>query len=66
MYIIKEMKEEHDHFLIKRMMNNNEIRKSLNTLIDLEIEKPVRGTEYGILLPTEKDGDEENVSFVKP
>ncbi|GAA5814255.1 hypothetical protein MFLAVUS_007749 [Mucor flavus] len=36
-----------------RMMNSNEIRTSLKTLIDLEIEKPVRGTEYGILLPTE-------------
>ncbi|KAI9256031.1 hypothetical protein EDC94DRAFT_523543, partial [Helicostylum pulchrum] len=57
---------EHDNFQVKKMMNSNEIRKTLKTLIDLEIEKSVRGTEYGLLLPTEKDGDEENVSFVKP
>jgi uncharacterized protein YrzB (UPF0473 family) len=59
------MKQEHDNYQLQRMIDKDVDRASLKSLIDMEIKKPEKGVEYGILLPIEKD-DDENVCFVKP
>jgi hypothetical protein len=60
------MKQEHDSYEMQRMIDTDLDRASLKLLIDMDIKKPVKGADYGILLPTEKDGDEENICFIRP
>lgn len=65
-YVVQQMKQEHDDNEINRIMDNGDIEiESLKSWINLEIKKPVKGAEYGLLLPVEKNGDEENLRFVK-
>jgi hypothetical protein len=49
---IHKMKEEHEEYETERRIGGEESRSSLKVLINTQIKKPVRGTEYGILLPT--------------
>ncbi|KAI9486269.1 MAG: hypothetical protein EXX96DRAFT_471756, partial [Benjaminiella poitrasii] len=56
---------EHDNYKIRIMLDNGLDKPSLKSLIDMNIKKPVKDAEYGIALPIEKDGDEENIWFVK-
>ncbi|CEG75815.1 hypothetical protein RMATCC62417_10799 [Rhizopus microsporus] len=64
--IVQQMKQEHDDYEVQRMIDSDLDRASLKSLIDMKIKRPVRGAKYSILLPTEKDEDEEDVCFVKP
>ncbi|RCH77725.1 hypothetical protein CU097_001613, partial [Rhizopus azygosporus] len=65
-YVVQQMKQEHDDNEINRIMDDGDIEiESLKSWINLEIKKPVKGAEYGLLLPVEKNGDEENLRFVK-
>ncbi|CAO3667671.1 unnamed protein product [Rhizopus stolonifer] len=62
--ILKAMKEEHDSYEIQRMLEgNSSSRFSLVEMVSTEIQKPVKGEGYGILLPEEKDESDCNVQF---
>ncbi|KAG1005310.1 hypothetical protein G6F57_008522 [Rhizopus arrhizus] len=54
--ILKAMKEEHNNYEVQRMLGgSSRSRLSLVEMVSTEIQKPVKGEGYGILLPEEKD-----------
>lgn len=57
------MKEEHESYEVKRMLGGDDSRFSLLKLVNVEIQKPVKGEGYGILLPNEKNEDDCIVRF---
>ncbi|RCH83248.1 hypothetical protein CU098_007420, partial [Rhizopus stolonifer] len=64
--ILKTMREEHDSYEIQRMLEgSSSSRLSLVEMVSTEIQKPVKGEGYGILLPEEKDESDCNVQFTK-
>lgn len=63
--ILKDMKEEHDNYEIQRMLEgSSSSRLSLVEMVSTEIQKPVKGEGYGILLPEEKDESNCDVQFI--
>ncbi|KAI9476437.1 MAG: hypothetical protein EXX96DRAFT_456868, partial [Benjaminiella poitrasii] len=49
---INKMKEEHeDHLVMKKVDPEVPARTNLSTLIEREIQKPVKGRKYGVFLP---------------
>ncbi|KAI8973187.1 hypothetical protein BDF20DRAFT_837154 [Mycotypha africana] len=53
---INRMKEEHVRYLTMRQLNpNNQSRVNLATLVEKEIQKPLKGSDYGIILPKQID-----------
>jgi hypothetical protein len=62
--ILKAMKEEHDNYEVQRMLGGcSSSRLSLVEMVNSEIQEPVKGEGYGILLPEEKDESDCNVQF---
>ncbi|KAI7905314.1 uncharacterized protein BX663DRAFT_541498 [Cokeromyces recurvatus] len=62
--ILKAMKEEHDSYEIQRMLKgSSSSRLSLVEMVNTEIQKPVKGEGYGILLPEKKDESGCNIQF---
>lgn len=62
--ILKAMKEEHDSYETQRMLEgSSSSRLSLVEMVNIEIQKPVKGEGYGILLPEEKDENDCSVRF---
>lgn len=62
--ILKAMKEEHNNYEVQRMLGgSSRSRLSLVEMVSTEIQKPVKGEGYGILLPEEKDESDCNVHF---
>lgn len=58
------MKEEHDSYEVQRMLKgSSSSHLSLVEMVSIEIQKPVKGEGYGILLPEEKDESDCNVQF---
>lgn len=58
------MKEEHDSYETQRMLEgSSSSRLSLVEMVNIEIQKPVKGEGYGILLPEEKDENDCSVRF---
>ncbi|CAO0799530.1 unnamed protein product [Mucor circinelloides] len=54
--VISRMKEEHTDYLAMRQINpNHPSRINLATLVEKEIQKPVKGSDYGIILPKQLD-----------
>lgn len=54
--VIDRMKEEHTNYLVMRQLNPyNEPRVNLAALVKNEIQKPVKGSDYGIILPKQID-----------
>lgn len=50
------MKEEHTDYLAMRQINpNHPSRINLATLVEKEIQKRVKGSDYGIILPRQLD-----------
>lgn len=47
------------------MLGGDDSRLSLLPLVKIEIQKPVKGEEYGILLPDEKNEDDCAVRFTR-
>lgn len=63
---VRSMKEEHDSNVIRAIVDNTgEREESLKVWIDEKIKKSVHGAEYGLLLPIEKDEDEEKLRFIE-
>ncbi|KAI9472273.1 MAG: hypothetical protein EXX96DRAFT_611523 [Benjaminiella poitrasii] len=63
---VQRMKQEHDGNVISRIMDIADTKAmSLKEWIDSKIKKPVKDTEYGLLLPVEKNEDEERLRLVK-
>lgn len=53
------MKEEYEQYELQRMLLNvNDFRAPLSSLVNLDIQKPTKGAGYGISLPEEKEEDE--------
>ncbi|KAI9475606.1 MAG: hypothetical protein EXX96DRAFT_609537 [Benjaminiella poitrasii] len=53
---INKMKEGHMDYQLMRQLNpNNQSRIKLATLVQNEIQKPVKGSDYGIILPKQTD-----------
>ncbi|ORE03635.1 hypothetical protein BCV72DRAFT_28163 [Rhizopus microsporus var. microsporus] len=52
--VLKAMKEEHESYKVERMLNDDESRCSLLEMVNIDIQKPVKGEGYGILLPEGK------------
>ncbi|KAG1454166.1 hypothetical protein G6F46_007552 [Rhizopus delemar] len=62
--ILKAMKEEHDSYEIQRVLEgSSSSRLLLVEMVGTEIQKPVKGEGYDILLPEEKDESDCNVQF---
>lgn len=58
------MKEEHDSYEIQRVLEgSSSSRLLLVEMVGTEIQKPVKGEGYDILLPEEKDESDCNVQF---
>ncbi|KAL7314614.1 hypothetical protein PS15m_012332 [Mucor circinelloides] len=54
--VISRMKEEHTDYLAMRQINpNHPSRINLATLVEKEIQKRVKGSDYGIILPRQLD-----------
>ncbi|KAG0782582.1 hypothetical protein G6F21_011034 [Rhizopus arrhizus] len=63
--ILKAMKEEHNNYEVQRMLGgSSRSRLSLVEMVSTEIQKPVKGEGYGILLPEEKDESDCNLSRI--
>ncbi|OBZ85223.1 hypothetical protein A0J61_06719 [Choanephora cucurbitarum] len=61
--VVKMMKEEHEEYLLQKVLSNEaESRTSLSTLLKLDIQKPVKGPGYSLLLPEEND-EEQSVKY---
>ncbi|KAG2204545.1 hypothetical protein INT47_012604 [Mucor saturninus] len=58
------MKQEHGQHEVQRMPGGTESRTSLVEMVNLDIQKPVKGDRYVILLPEEKDERNCSVKFV--
>ena len=57
------MKEEHEEYLLQKVLSNEaESRTPLSTLLKLDIQKPVKGPGYSLLLPEEND-EEQSVKY---
>lgn len=63
---VQRMKQKHDDSVISRIMDsaNTEIN-ALKAWIDSKVKKLMKHTEYGLLLPVEKDENKERFRFVK-
>lgn len=61
--VLKAMKEEHESYEVGRMLNGDELRRSLHEIVNIDIQKPVKGERYGILLPEEKNESDCSVRF---
>ncbi|RCH81236.1 hypothetical protein CU098_004429 [Rhizopus stolonifer] len=62
--IIKTMKEEHEEYSLQKvLLNTNENRTPLSTLLKVDIQKPVKGSGYNLLLPEENDEDESPIRY---
>lgn len=61
--VLKNMKGSHDQNELKMMMGE-EALPSLLEYVDAEIQKPIKGAGYGILLPEEKEEQEVVVTYV--
>ncbi|ORE11120.1 hypothetical protein BCV72DRAFT_267696, partial [Rhizopus microsporus var. microsporus] len=61
---VQRMKQKHDDSVISRIMDsaNTEIN-SLKAWIDSKVKKLMKHTEYGLLLPVEKDENKERFHF---
>lgn len=63
--VLEDMKQSHDSNTLKMMMMGGKCASSLVDYVDVEIQRPVRGAGYGILLPEEKDDDDIVVNYVE-
>ncbi|KAG1448005.1 hypothetical protein G6F46_011182 [Rhizopus delemar] len=61
--VLKSMKESHNQNELKMMMGE-EALSNLLEYVDTEIQKPIKGAGYGILLPKEKEEQEVFVTYV--
>jgi hypothetical protein len=60
------MKAEHEDYLLDKMLDDNtEVRPALSSIVDLDIQKPVHGSGYGLLISEEKDLEHATVTFKK-
>ena len=58
------MKEEHDDYKLQQMFQrSSSSRLSLVEIVGTDIQKPVKGEGYGILLPAEQDESEYDIPF---
>ncbi|KAI9356159.1 hypothetical protein BD770DRAFT_304687, partial [Pilaira anomala] len=49
--VVDQMKKEHEEYLLQRQLNPDvEERINLATFVQQEIQKPIRGSKYGLLL----------------
>lgn len=62
--VLKNMKEIHDQNELKMMMMGEEALPSLLEYVDTDIQNPIKGAGYGILLPKEKEEQEVFVTYV--
>ncbi|KAI8378289.1 hypothetical protein EDC96DRAFT_540623 [Choanephora cucurbitarum] len=62
--VLEKMKKSHDNNTMKMMMEGK-CTSSLVDYVDIDIQKPVRGAGYGILLPEEKEDDDIVVNYVE-
>lgn len=60
---MRRMKEEHDRNQLRKMMGQD-IDGNLALMVDIDIQKPLKGAGYRILLPDEKDENETGVQYV--
>lgn len=58
------MKQEHEQYEVQRMLGGTESRTSLVEMVNVDLQKPVKGDGYWILLPEEKDENNCSVEFV--
>ncbi|RCI00133.1 hypothetical protein CU098_003859, partial [Rhizopus stolonifer] len=61
--VLKKMKESHEQNELKMMMGE-ETSPSLLQFVDIDIQKPVKGAGYGILLPEEKEEQDIVIKYV--
>ncbi|KAI8077303.1 uncharacterized protein B0P05DRAFT_638008 [Gilbertella persicaria] len=61
--VLKKMKESHEQNELKMMMGE-ETSPSLFQFVDIDIQKPVKGAGYGILLPEEKEEQDIVIKYV--
>lgn len=58
------MKEEHEEYSLQKvLLSASESRTSLSTLLKLDIQKPVKGSGYNLLLPEENDEEQSSVRY---
>lgn len=64
--VIKTMKEEHEEYSLQKILSSGaESRTSLSTLLKLDIQKPVKGSGYNLLLPDEYDEEQSSVRYTR-
>ncbi|KAI8973813.1 hypothetical protein BDF20DRAFT_805005, partial [Mycotypha africana] len=51
--VLKAMKEEHDSYQVGRMLRGDDSRRSLVEMVNVDIQKPIKGEGYGVVLPDE-------------
>lgn len=50
--IVKKMSQEHQDYMMTRQIDPKvEQRRNLTTFVEMDIQKPVKGSKYGLLLP---------------
>lgn len=65
--IMKKMKAEHDEYLIMKQFNPDmEPRTNLSTFVEQEIQKSVKGSKYGVLIPKQLEDCYIHRRLVKP
>ncbi|KAI9470971.1 MAG: hypothetical protein EXX96DRAFT_623149 [Benjaminiella poitrasii] len=63
---IQAMKNEHNQYEAKKVLSGGDNRVPLNQLVNLDIKKPIEGSEFGILIPTKKEEAKCSVSLKNP
>ncbi|KAG0890719.1 hypothetical protein G6F34_012287 [Rhizopus arrhizus] len=62
---LKKMKKEHNSYEFERMLGSDDARESLSKMVNSDIQRPIQGAGFGILLSEKKDDEESVVRFIK-
>ncbi|PHZ13654.1 uncharacterized protein RHIMIDRAFT_305694 [Rhizopus microsporus ATCC 52813] len=63
--VLKKMRKEHNDYMISaELSDEHEERESLASFVSKSIQKPVKGSGYGLLLPEELEKSEVKTTFV--
>ncbi|EIE84399.1 hypothetical protein RO3G_09109 [Rhizopus delemar RA 99-880] len=61
---IRKLKDEHDQYSLHILLSDDiNSRVPLSELVNFDIQKPIKGSGYGILLPEEKEEAESSVHY---
>jgi hypothetical protein len=63
MSVVQKLKQEHEEYEVGRFLGGDTNRVPLTTMVNNDLERPVAGSGFGVLLPEEKDGAEGVIAY---